>query len=265
MKKIFFALAVCLCSLQMAYSYPNFDKHSCLASRSRKRIKPHLLPVKHPAKAVLDRLLADVRVLDTMDSLQKAGFITVSVRPFSYCVIVKHPDLPGYLLKLYLNSETRVSKRKEGWERLVKRCEGAEQVRNAIRKNKLKHFSVPGKWLYPLAVKNQKRSHSSRKKCGQQPIVLVATDMNLVSQEETHLCWKTKIKRKHLRELYHVLNSQGASCHVAWNIPRTNQGQFACIDTEHPNRLPKFWAVKHYLSDEMAAYWDRLVQKKSKK
>lgn len=219
-------------------------------------MEPYLLPIYHPAKPILDRLFANGRVTQNADTLAEAGFITVSVRPFSFCMVVKHPDLPGYLLKIYLDSESRIKLRKEGWEWLVLRCEGAAKVRDIIRQQNLKHFSVPDKWLYPLpAVAG---------KCAQ-PVVLLVTDMNLVSQEETDQVWKTKVTPELLRELYHVLRVGGASCHVGWNIPYTKKGQFSCIDTEHPDRRPNFKAVKQYLSEEMALEWDKIVKKNANK
>src|SRR5205085_5796630 len=119
-----------------------------------------------------------------------AGFNIVSLRPYSFAVIAQHPNLQGYLQKLYLDSEHRRKNGKEGWEWLVQRCQGAENIRKLIKKEKIKYFSVPDKWIYVLP-------HSAAKNTEQLCILLV-TDMELVPQEDSITAWKFVITKKHL-------------------------------------------------------------------
>lgn len=218
------------------------------------KIKPYLMPSNHPAKEALDFIFTRSRPTKDLDAMIDAGFDIVSVRPYSFAVIAKHPDIPGYLEKVYLDSEKRKKNGKEGWEWLVHRCEGAENIRKLIKEKKLKYFTVPDKWIYVLP----KLARHNEKATGQ-PIILLATDMHLVSQEESERAWKTIITKAHLDELYIILSNGFASSHVSWNIPYSKSGKFTCIDTEHPKRKPNYVEVEHYLSNEMKAYWQKLV------
>lgn len=221
-------------------------------SNFSERVKPYIIPADHSAKEVLDLIFTQPRVTKDLNTLAAAGFITVSIRPFSFAVVVQHPDLPGYLQKLYLDTEQRKKNGKEGWEWLIQRCEGAENIRKLIKKKKLKYFSVPDKWIYLVP-------ETSRKSKGQ-PCILLVTDMDLVSQAESVEAWKTIITKEHLNELYTILSNGFASSHVGWNIPYSKSGKFSCIDTEYPKRAPNYQEVEEYLSDEMKTYWKQLVK-----
>ncbi len=236
-------------------SYPNFDENPYIDQKMQAQIKPHLLPLQHVAKVTLDSIFKQSRATANEKSFSRSGFITLSIRPFSYAIIASHPDLPGYIIKAYLDSELRQKHSKPGWLWLVSRCEGAANVRQLIKAKKIRHFVVPDKWLYPLPI-HPAPDHPKRR----QPILLIATDMNLVSQEESEEAWKKKITHKHLDELYLILSHGFASSHLSWNIPYTKNGKFACVDTEHPKRTPHYKEVKNYLSDEMNSYWDKLVK-----
>lgn len=236
--------------------YPNFDENPKLDDKMRKQIKPYLIPLTHPAKTILDDIFSKGRVTKNEETFADAGFITVSVRPFSFIVVSKHPDLPGYLQKIYLDSEKRVKHSTPGWQWLVYRCQGAENVRNLIKSKKLQFFSVPDKWIYPLPAPDEDTKLAKNA----QPIILLVTDMELASQEESEEAWKSKVTKKHIDELYIILSHGFASCHLSWNIPLTKNGKFCCIDTEHPKRKPKYHKVKPYLSKEMGEYLDKLVK-----
>lgn len=231
-------------------SIPNFDDNPLLTSSIKKKIKPFLIPSNHPAKSALDTIFYSSRAIENENTLQDAGFITLFNQPYSFIRVAKHPTVPGYLFKIYLDSELRQKENKQGWEWLVHRCEGAENVRNLIKTKKMKRFSVPDKWIYPLPIC----------KLVLQPIILLVTDMKLTSHEESIDAWKNKITREHLKELYCILSHGFASSHLIWNIPYSKSGKFACIDTEHPKRLPEYREVKQYLSTDMCAFWDKLVK-----
>jgi len=242
-------------TMQLAHCYPNFENHPSITKEMRKRIEPHLLPLDHPAKPILDKLFSKKGITETLDSLVEAGFITVSVRPTSYVIVVKHPALPGYLMKIYLESETRIKQEREGWEWLTFRCIGAKNIRNVIKEKKLKYFSVPDKYLYPLPIASGAYN---------QPIILICTEMHLLDQEKTNRIWMDQITKEHLKELYELLCVGGSSPHVRWNMPFTKEGKFTCIDTEHPFRRPNFKVVNKYLSPKNAKLWNKIVKKREK-
>lgn len=237
-----------------SHRYPNFDDNASLTGTMKSQIKPYLLPLKNPIKKSLDPLFKHPEVLETDHSLSQAGFITLFSQANSFIRVAKHPSVPGYLFKIYPHTEMRQKQGKPGWEWLVMRCKGAENVRNLIKRKKLRHFTVPDKWLYPLPTPSP--THPNK-----QPIVLVVTDMKLVSKEETVKAWKNKITRRHLDELFCIISHGYSSTYLVHNIPYTGKGKFSCIDTEHPKRNLSYKKVKYFLSEEMNQYWDKLVRR----
>jgi hypothetical protein len=236
--------------------YPNFSNNSAFTKEMRSMMRPYLLPLTHPLKVPLDLIFTQTRVIENEISFAQAGFITISLQPNSFIRIARHPTLPNHLLKVYLDSETRKKEGKPGWLWLTQRCQGAENIRNLIEKKKFYCFSVPNKWLYPLPNSSQ----FVNKKLSQ-PVVLVVTDMDLVSLEETVEAWLNKITPRHLDELYCILSHGYSSCFLYNNIPYSKSGKFSCIDTEHPKRKLDFGKINKYLSNEMQIYWNELVRK----
>jgi hypothetical protein len=217
----------------------------------QKEIKPYLLPAHHPLKVPLDQIFFHSNVLKNVQTFANAGFETLHVRANSYICIAKHPLLPGYLVKAYLDDEIRWKDGIPGWKWLVNRCKGAENIRKLIRKKNLNHFVVPDKWLYPLPNGSQ------------QPVILIVTDMDLASRAETRRAWKTRVTEEHLDELFCILRHGYASCDIVNNIPYTKTGKFACIDTEHPKRKLKYEGVKNSFSEKMKSYWETLMNKRN--
>lgn len=236
-------------------NHKNFANNACIDEKMHKKIKPFLLPLDHSMRPSLDAIFHSPGINQSESTLHKAGFKTVSIRPHSYLIIVKHEQLPGYLIKIYLENESRLKLGKEGWQWLQQRCVGAQNIRNFIEEHNLKHFVVPDKWIYPLPQKNS----GAKKKCGQ-PIALMVTEMNLVSDKESEYIWKHKVTHKVLEELYMLMSHGLASRYLSWNIPPTKDGKFACIDTEHPKEEPHYSTARKYFSDDMARYWDLLVR-----
>lgn len=241
----------CLKKLERDY----FKKKSKTNIGFSEKVKPYLLPSNHPAKKPLDIIFKSPNVLQDLDSLKASDFNIISLRPYSFAVITSHPKMPGYIQKLYLDSEHRKKNGKEGWEWLVQRCEGAENIRKLIKKKNLQYFTVPDKWIYVLPKPSKSNEKTTKQLC-----ILIVTDMELVSQEQSAEAWKYLITEEHLDELFVILSHGFASSHVSWNIPYAKNGKFTCIDTEHPKRKPNYKEVEHYLSDEMQVYWRKLVK-----
>lgn len=239
--------------------YPNFSKNPLFSQKMKEVIGPYLLPLNHPLMKNLEELFKRSRVIENEESLKQAGFETIS----KFMRVVRHPALPGYLLKFFLDFEPRLNyDKKPGWLRLVERCEGAENIRELIKKENIKHFVVPDKYLYPLPEHPAPHLLSGGER---QVIVLVVTDMNLAPYSEGKDAWKTRITPEHLDELYLIISHGYASTYLSVNIPYTADGKFACIDTEYPKRKLNLGKVRHYLSPEMAEYWDWLVRNGGKR
>jgi hypothetical protein len=221
-------------------------------------IKGHILPANHPGKPALDAIFLSRRATKNEAALRASGFTTLFKKSRSFIRVARHPSLPGYLLKVYLDSEQRQKRNRAGWEWLVRRCEGAEKIRKIIERNRIKYFQAPEKWLYRLPSQPDSTSLD-------QPFVLLVDDMNLVSREENLEAWKSLITREHLDELYLIITRAGGSSYRADNIWLTRHGKFAFIDTEYPAQRFDYDSISSFLSPEMRSYWVTLTQSQRKK
>jgi hypothetical protein len=220
-------------------------------------IKRHILPANHPGKPALDAIFLSSRVTKDEAAFQDSGFTTLFQKSRSFIRVARHPSLPGYLLKAYLDSEQRQKGNRAGWEWLARRCEGAEKIRKIIEQNKIKNFQVPGKWLYPLPSQPNATSLD-------QPFVLLVDDMDLVSKRENEAAWKSMITREHLNELYLIITRAGGSSYRPDNIWLTKHDKFAFVDTEYPAQKFDYDSITSYLSPEMRNYWVNLAQSQKK-
>jgi hypothetical protein len=223
--------------------------------RTKKR---HILPAHHPGRRALDAIFLSRRATKDEESFQASGFTTLFQKSRSFIRVARHPSLPGYLLKVYLDSEQRQKRNRAGWEWLVRRCEGAEKIRKIIKQNKIKYFQVPGKWLYPLPAQPNSTALD-------QPFVLLVHDMDLVSKEENESAWQSLITREHLDELYLIITKAGGSSYRPDNIWLTKRGKFAFIDTEYPTQNFDYDSISSSLSPEMRNYWVNLTQRQKKR
>ena len=206
----------------------------------------HSLQPEHPFYAELDRIFASSKTLDTEKGLIKAGFTIIQVRDPLF-IIAKHPSLPGHLVKVHLHSSPRsIASR---WKNIITRCNAAERLRNLIKKEKIRYFSVPDKWIYTTPTEDQDP-------------VLIVTYMNIVSEKQTKYAWKHLAKPKHLKELYCIISHGCGSSKLVENVPYTKEGIFTCIDTEKPTQGNRY--IKECLSAEMKSYWDDLVRENKK-
>lgn len=228
----------------------NFDEATALSKKFKKRIKPYLLSTKHPYKALLDLIFSKSRAIQNEQTFAEAGFQTIFLPHASFIRVARHLAMPGVLFKVYLDSEHRLKNERPGFEWLIDRCEGAQNIRKLIAKEKIEHFVVPDKWLYLVPMDFDQ---------AKQPLILMVTDMDLASYDEIVEAWKTKITQKHLDELYLILSHGYASAYLVANIPYTKNGKFACIDTEYVKRKINYKKVRPFLSEEMAIYWDKIV------
>lgn len=239
-----------------------WDRLRVKDKKNKSKVKSQfLLPSNHPSKPALDAIFTASRATASVEAMYAAGFNKVYPQPYSFMCLAGHPNLPGILLKLYLDNETRLKDGLEGYVWLERRCQGALDIRNVISQKRIKYFTVPDKYLYRLP--NQPAPMVGPG-FNPQPYLLVVTDMNLVSPDESANAWKTKITKKHLDELYAILSQGLGSAYVGINVPFTRSGLFAFIDTEYPKREIKYRQAKEFLSPEMAKYWDKLVKKGGK-
>lgn len=216
---------------------------------------PYLLPVNHPLKPILDSIFPKRDVIKNEKTFADAGFITIRAQRTSGIRLARHPKLKGYVVKLYLDSQEHHRSAYEQQDWLIQRCRGAARLRELIAKGKFEHFVVPDKWLYKLPAKAGDN--------GDPTFIVVATYMHLVEKKETSAAWKTKPTRKDLRQLLALMKNGGASGALVLNTPYTQEGKFAFIDTEYPDRFfqkEKLQKVTRYLSPENQRYWNSLIK-----
>lgn len=231
--------------------------HSGRDEGMQSKIAPYLLPANHPMKEKLDALFSRSRALENERTFIDAGFEVISgPRIYSFVIVARHPEVPGYVFKLYLDSETRMRNGIPHWKWLLQRCAGAEAIRKLIKRKNIRHFSVPDKWLYVLPT------YPFSSAAHPELIVLLETDMELESKEMSRQMWKTGITHKHLNELYAIFKHGYGGTGVVKlpaNVPYTKNGKFAFTDTEDPPAKLKLSYIKKYLSKEMQRYWERLT------
>lgn len=248
MMRIFF-LIISLCYLNYGFSIEISEKNrqsSFQVQVSKKKYAKYLLPDTHPLKVNLDKIFS-FHVLANQDTFLKAGFDNNQPQAVSKVLVARHPLLPNHLVKAYLGNDTSNKGKKTGPEWLISRCKGAMEIKKLIGKYKIKNFTVPQKWIYVTP---------------QNELVLLVTDENIVSSEETIDAWKNKVNKKVLDELYIILSQGLASCYVLANIPYTKRGIFSCVDTEDSTQKYKYDIVRSSLSPEMQKYWDKITQNK---
>ena len=220
-------------------------------------VTPYLLPSEHPMKATLDSIFSQSRVLENERTLIDAGFVVIAgPMPYSFVTVVRHPAIPGYVFKLYLDSESRCRKQIPNWSWLVRRCMGARGIKKIIKRKHIRRFLVPDKWLYIVPP------YPYPSILNPQPIILMETDMEPESQAVTRDMWRKGITTKHLDELYSILK-HGYGGHgvinLVSNVPFTKKRKFAFTDTEDPKATLNLKHICTYLSFEMANYWMDLI------
>lgn len=243
---IFYAIFIFL-NFSSQATYASDEVHFLKQKPTEQDNQRFHLPENHPVRTALDKIFKKYpKALDNQKSFAKAGFVTL-YRQHNQMMVAKHASLPGYLVKVYLIADQKSTK--QTLHRFTKRCMGAENIRELIKKEKLRYFTVPDKWLYTYPEKTT---------------ILVVTDANLVSREECKIAWKTKITHRHLKELYSILSHGFASCYLIYNIPYTKEGTFSCVDTAYLPRKHHYHHVKGNLSEKMKLYWDRVVETNGK-
>lgn len=234
---------------------PNI-KNPLIQKKVRRAMKPYLLSQTHPMRNTLDAIFQNNRATVDEETFLKEGFQTIATGSRSYIVVATHEKLPGYLVKVYLDNELNKKSDKESWDWLVRRCQGAKQIRDIIKRRNIKYFVVPDKWLYCLPPKP---SPFTTPLHTHHFAILLVTDMELAPKRRNYNVWYDDITKEHLKELYLIISRAKGSSYRPDNIAYTKNDQFAFIDTEYPNRGPDYLSIRHFLNPEMCDYWDKLV------
>ncbi len=225
-----------------------------IVTHSKREIKDHGLPDDHPIKAELDEIFKSMRVLATPSSYKRAGFNPSRERRKGL-IVTTHPLLPGYLVKMYLETA--------GVNELdlyMKRINGALLIQDALDRfgyNNL--MKVPKKWIYTVPNVDVDSAGRFPKK-----YILVVEDMEIFSENESQRLYRKIITEAHLDALFNILTSCLLSDSTFLpNIPFCRDYRIAFIDTEFAGTSLTIWSRLHrigkHLSPEMRAYWESIL------
>lgn len=229
-----------------------------LTGNLRDDLQPYLLPDNHPAKPILDTLFSSTRVLKNLKSLEQAGFRKSKPRKFTHLIVTSHPALPGYIFKIYLDSQRFHSGEAE-YEQWKLRINGANLIRQEILNRGFSStMKVPQKWIYLLPDLPQPNGDYYPKYT-----VLFEEDMDLISSDENKKHWGShQISAEFLTDVFHLLKDLGLEdCAKPDNIPFSHDGRIAFIDTQsYGKKRVLFKKMTKYLSEENQAIWKALIK-----
>lgn len=242
----------CFFSLEAEEGETSLDPHATLA--------PYFLPDDHPIKSNLDALFQKERVTASIKSLLRNGFEKPQMRGPTQIIVGRHPDFPGYLFKLFLDTQPPLQE----WVLWLMRIQGALAIQACIDRHGFKEFVVPKKWVYPLPIEAQ--PIKAKSPLSPKQFILVVEQIPLLSAKKNLEAFKRKVSRKTLNHLFIILTEEGLIDSVyPDNIPFTTKGKIAFIDTEHryPGRAVPYEKLTAYLSRKNQRYWNFLHNNKS--
>lgn len=195
-----------------------------------------------PTSLDLKNLFRDPDMFDSASRWQKAGFAVEGEGRESNIMVASHASAPGYLFKKY---SKKISQKKQ-LENFRCRIKGAEKLRDFIVAQQLTRIAVPGKYLYELSS---------------DVFVLVVEKMPLLTSSESKRMYR-KLDNAGLKELCAVLVEFRGLDSGARNIPFTDKGQMAFIDTErwNDNKESQLKRIREYLSSDQRAYAEKLFK-----
>ena len=184
--------------------------------------------------SVLKKLFIDPKMFDSFDRFRAAGFHLVD-HSETKIMAGSHKRLKGYLVKKYNNDRPG----KEQVRNYMHRIEGARLLRKFIVDNKLQRVVAPQKFLYELPDSFPER------------YLVITEKLDLVSLRDTERAYE-RLDREQARELATILFYFRGLNSTAANLPFTEDGKIAFIDTER-------W---HHHKDLLRKVGDRLSGKR---
>ena len=165
----------------------------------------------------LRELFTNPKMFGSVGSFEKAGFKLMANSPHKI-MAGSHKAARGYLFKKYNNA----SSGKKQLKNYMRRIEGARLLRTFIAERGFQHVMAPRKWLYELP-----ESFPAR-------YLLIVDKLDLMSDVAT-LRKYSRIREDQLRELATVLFYFRGLNSWTKNLPFTEDGEIAFIDTERWN------------------------------
>jgi hypothetical protein len=175
-----------------------------------------------PASSDLSGLFHDPDMFDTPDDWRRAGFALIRESDNKICV-ASHRSVGGYLFKKYVASGKRDSD-SDQLENYATRVEGARRVRDLIATQRLRHVTVPRKWIRELPRAFGRSAH-----------ILIVERLDILDDDASERAYG-RISKDALGDLCVALHAFRGLDSTAKNVPFTTDGRIAFIDTEHWDR-----------------------------
>ena len=167
-----------------------------------------------PILSRLAELFTDPEMFTSFHHFSAAGFSLVP-HAENKMMSGSHKRARGYLFKKYNDDRDG----KEQLRNYMRRIEGARLIRAFVAEHGFSRVVAPRKWLYELPSPFPER------------YLLVAEKMDIVSKMDTARCYD-RIDREQTRELAMMLYYFRGLNTTASNLPYTEAGKIAFIDTE---------------------------------
>jgi len=225
--------------------------------KTQEVVAPFLMDPQHPIRPILDKIFSYPDAILNLKTMEEAGFVRAKPRKFTQLIVTKHPEIPGYLFKLYLDAQSYHSEKPEH-DYWILRIQGAEKIRQEIENNGLEgFFKVPHKWIYALPKPCRIEGYQTKY------YVLVEEDMEIFDEEVNKNLWRSEqVTSVHLDHLYSIVRKLGLKdCLKPDNIPFSIDGRIAFIDTQtFGEEHIKFKKLNRFLSKSNQAYWKTLIK-----
>ena len=240
----------------------NGSKPSHIQDNVWNQVEPFLLPEDHPIKPVLDKIFTQSRATLSIKSMKQAGFINPYPRKWTHLIVTRHPEVPGYIFKIYLDAQ-RYFKGKKEYEHWLQRIEGVRLIKEEIEDRGWEHaFKTPIKWIYALPSEPSPPKEFKRKN-----FILVEEDMEILDTNANYEKWGSdEVTEDLLRAFFTICEELGLhDCAKPDNAPFSKDGKIAFIDTQSFYHWPVLYEkMTPYLSKEMQALWKKLTKEKRK-
>ena len=189
-----------------------------------------------PILALVGELFTDPKMFGSFDRFESAGFSLVEHAPHKI-MTGSHKRAKGYFFKKYNNDKPG----KKQLRNYMHRVEGSRLIRTFIAEHGFSRVVAPRKWLYELPASFPER------------YLLVVEKADLVSRSDTESAYG-RIGKEQMHELANILYHFRGLNSTAANLPYTEDGRIAFIDTER-------W---HHDKDLLRKVGDRLSGERRK-
>ena len=253
-KGLLVIFCLCFSNLYLDAASP----HAYVKDNIWDQVEPFLIPDDHPVKEQLDEIFFKKRAIVSIKSMEKAGFENVVPQRFTHIIVTKHPEIPGYVFKVYLDAQRYYANKPEYYF-YIKRATGARKIQALLDEKDWNHqFKVPKKWIYVVPEEPSPPDELVRKN-----FILVEEDMDIYDNSTNCKYWKSDFVTKELIERFHyIVYELGLSdCAKPANAPFSRDGRIAFVDTQTYDSWPiSYYKITPYLSKEIRSYWKKLIK-----